>query len=68
MTVSGPMDLGIHSFGPGEHILSAIITGANPKMHLRGDDLSGGKVLYLFAVDYMDFDQVGPGRPSRGTR
>jgi len=57
--VSGPMDLGIHTFGPGTHVLSAVLKGANPKMHLRGDDRSGGKILYLFAVDYLDLIEQG---------
>jgi len=63
--VSGPMDLGIHTFGPEQHVLSAVITGANPKMRLRHSDETK---KYLFAIDYVDIERVTPETPSRGTR
>ena len=59
VTVSGPVDLGVHTFGPGQHILSAVITGANPKMHLRGSDATK---QFLFAIDYLDFQKEMPGQ------
>lgn len=62
--VSGPMDLGIHTFGPEQHVLSAVITGANPKMHLRGDSNDETKKC-IFAVDYVDIERVTSETPRR---
>lgn len=61
--VSGPMDLGVYTFGPGQHVLSAVITGANPKMRLRGADKTK---QYLFAVDYVDIERLTHATPRRG--
>ena len=65
--VSGPMDLGIHTFGPEQHVLSAVITGANPKMHLRSDATNDTR-QYLFAVDYVDIERMVPETPGRDMR
>jgi hypothetical protein len=65
VTVSGPMDLGTHTFGPGRHVLSAVITGANPKMRLRGSDQTK---KYMFAVDYVDLERMTAETPNRELR